>query len=188
MNENNIQWFEKGGKRAVVGEIRVWGGIRYVKHADGWVVLPKNKTPYLIDSQTLRRHDKHSEEHEQFGRQYQNNQEAQVTLPTLSTNIQEFPVSVTDDVLFIDSQPVIIEDEKGGIRIGDKPLLEGRENNRLVEWLKASLSAGRTFSESIINFRDYYKELAESTSVFRDKYYSRDIKTVNNFLKYLSEK
>lgn len=34
--------FEKGGKRAQVGDIRVWDGVKYVKHQDGWVYLKKN--------------------------------------------------------------------------------------------------------------------------------------------------
>jgi len=39
---NNIQQLysdqiEKGGKRAHVGEVRVWGGKKMVKHQDGWV-------------------------------------------------------------------------------------------------------------------------------------------------------
>lgn len=33
---------EKGGKRAQVGEIRIWDGVKYVKHAEGWVYLKKN--------------------------------------------------------------------------------------------------------------------------------------------------
>lgn len=31
--------FEKGGKRAQIGEVRIWGGVKYVKHQEGWVTF-----------------------------------------------------------------------------------------------------------------------------------------------------
>lgn len=35
-------YFEKGGKRAQIGEVRMYGGEPWVKHADGWVHVNKN--------------------------------------------------------------------------------------------------------------------------------------------------
>jgi hypothetical protein len=60
---------EKGGKPAAIGEIRVWSGVKHVKHADGWVVIPKSKKAYLLDS-SGKKHEKHSDEHENFGEKY----------------------------------------------------------------------------------------------------------------------
>ena len=34
---------EKGGKRAVIGEIRTWDGVKYQKTANGWDKMKDNK-------------------------------------------------------------------------------------------------------------------------------------------------
>ena len=174
--------------------------MKYVKHIDGWVVIPKKKEskPYLVDDR-LSRHEKHSEVHEEFGEKHRdidNTPEPKdedieiIPIPEVieKEKIFDIPLSVTDNVLFVSGEPVIIEDEIGGIRIGNRPVLMGRENNRLVNWLKASVQTGKGFVESIINFRDYYKDLSETAPILREKYYNRDINTVNNFLKYISKK
>ena len=39
--QQNTQTLTKGGKKAVVGEVRDWGQEKWVKHPDGWVKLNK---------------------------------------------------------------------------------------------------------------------------------------------------
>ena len=40
-NTNLEEAFEKGGKRAEIGEVRMWGKDKWVKHQDGWVNISK---------------------------------------------------------------------------------------------------------------------------------------------------
>ena len=40
--ENSVEFLFEKGKRAEIGEIRVYGGVQYVKHAEGWVYAKKD--------------------------------------------------------------------------------------------------------------------------------------------------
>ena len=40
--ENSVESLFEKGKKAEIGEIRVYGGVQYVKHAEGWVYAKKD--------------------------------------------------------------------------------------------------------------------------------------------------
>lgn len=40
---------EKGGKRAEIGEVRTWDGVKVVKHADGWVILNQKTNIHTLE-------------------------------------------------------------------------------------------------------------------------------------------
>ena len=46
IEKSSLGFFEKG-KRAEVGEVRIWGGKKFVRHQDGWVEEMKNGTHRL---------------------------------------------------------------------------------------------------------------------------------------------
>lgn len=54
----------KGGKPAMIGEIREHNGIKYIKHADGWVYVKQGKTKIQKDAQSEAKDA--SEEHHKY--------------------------------------------------------------------------------------------------------------------------
>ena len=40
---------QKGGKRAEIGEMRIYGGQKWVKHMDGWVHVSENGQKALLE-------------------------------------------------------------------------------------------------------------------------------------------
>lgn len=60
---------EKGGKRATIGEVRTWGGEKWVKHQDGWVHVHPTTSKATLEKPGGKRetasedHTKHYKEH-----------------------------------------------------------------------------------------------------------------------------
>jgi hypothetical protein len=60
---------EKGGKRATIGEVRIWDGVKVVKHQDGWVILNDKTNKHVIELPGGKRvpatheHIKHADDH-----------------------------------------------------------------------------------------------------------------------------
>jgi len=54
---------EKGGKRATVGEVRMYGGKKYVKHSEGWVYVNEGGQGKVYDGKISEAHSKPAEQH-----------------------------------------------------------------------------------------------------------------------------
>lgn len=88
--ENNL---EKGGKRAHIGEIRIWGGQKVVKHQDGWVLLNEKTGKHQIEHPDGKRHSA-SPEHIEHAKKHLSEE---VTTSKTPTSTEPFlPKSITD--------------------------------------------------------------------------------------------
>jgi hypothetical protein len=60
--EKSEKPFEKGGQRAMVGEVREYGGKKYVKHTDGWVYVADGKA-HVFNGKITASNAKEAESH-----------------------------------------------------------------------------------------------------------------------------
>lgn len=159
------------GKKAQIGEKRIWGGQEYVKHPDGWVMIKKKGGGTLVDSQTGKKHDKHSDEiHGKFADQYRASvveTEPKITKPTTVetedsfkqafSKIEESKASFTKKVKElkdisekdIASQLDKLDKLISVLDINKVPHKEGLRDQ--VKWAKESLQGSLDFSIDRVN-------------------------------------